>query len=596
MPPKDPDILQKLDELFVRSKREGLTRLDGVRIFLYGLILALHLLILRSAVLEPMETMVLDFFFRQRQVLATHPAIAVIEINAESLQAIGPWPWPWKYHAQMIQTLKDWGAKSIVYDMVFRDPADEQDAITLGKSLEESDRTFLAVDFEPKAEKKIWVHALPVVLEPGSEEKIWAHSPLNLEKHARGLGHRDVEIDRDGILRKAKPFLSSHAETYPYLALRVAYDFLNKPFPDPEAFPIPLDRTGDFLIAWSGKWEKTFRHYSYADLIRSSQALTQGLQPVVSPEDFKDKICLIGLTAPGAAEFKVTPLDSNFPVLGVQAEVLSSLLTGQFIRPVSLKMHMLLFAGLTVMAYVLFVTFRHVASFMAGLLAGVAWLGISFYLFSQKGIWLFVFQPSLLILILFIFSVIYDLVVERKERTRLIDLATRDGLTGLYVIRHFREILNRMVLEAYRKKEPLSLILIDIDNFKPINDTYGHTAGDMVLKQTAQLIYSCFRSERPFHEADFVARYGGEEFIVMLRKAPLKEAGEKVAERIRKKVHEHIFEWEGKAIPVTISLGVATLHPEESLPDLMVRRADDALYQAKRAGKNRVCTERGSEG
>lgn len=592
--PSNPDsnILHKLDALFVRSKREGfLHHLDGIRILLYGIILGIFLFILRSGIFTPTETLILDIFFRQRPVLITHPAIAIIEIDSESLQAIGPWPWPWKYHAQMIRLLKQWQAKAIVFDMIFKDPVDQEDKASLETAFQESNRTFLAVDFGPKAEKKIWVHALPVVLEPGSEEKVWGHSPPDLEKYAKGLGHHALDIERDGILRKIRPFLTSRGETYPLLALRVAYDFLGKPLPGPSALSIPRDRDGNFFISWLGKWDKTFPHYSYGDLIRSSQAAAQGLKPVIPPEALKDKICLIGLTVAGAADFKATPLEPAFPALGVQAEVINNILTGQFVRPASLKRHAFVFVALTALAYLLFVSFRRVASFIAGLSAGVAWLGVSFYFFCHKGIWLFVLQPALLLLALFIFSVIYDLVVERKERSRLIDLATRDGLTGLYVIRHFREILNRLVIEAHRKKEPLSLILIDIDNFKPINDTYGHTAGDMVLKGTAQIIYSCFRSGRSFHEADFVARYGGEEFIVVLRKALLTEAAGKVAERIREKIHKNVFVWEGKAIPVTISLGVGTLHPDEKVPDLMVRRADEALYQAKRSGKNRVCIE-----
>ncbi|MBI3314174.1 MAG: CHASE2 domain-containing protein, partial [Candidatus Omnitrophica bacterium] len=496
MPSKhESDILHKLDELFVRQKREGfLYRFELVRILIYTVILGVNLFLLNSGILERVETLFLDVFFRQRPPLAAHPGIAVIEIDAESLQAIGPWPWPWKYHAQMIELLSGWQAKSVVFDFVFKDPEDQADETSLETAMRDSGRTFLAVDYKPKAEKKIWVHALPVVLEPGSEEKLWIHSPANLEKSAKGLGHHDLEMDQDGSLRKIKPFLTSQNETYPFLTFLAAYDFLGKSLHGPEALLLPMDSKGNLFISWSGPWRKTFQHYSYADLIRSSQALGQGLKPVIFPDALKDKICLIGPTAAGIAEFKITPLENNYPVLGVQAEITNNLLTGQFIRPPSSKIHTLVFILLTILAYGLFVTFRHVASFMAGLLVAAGWIGFSFYFFIQKGIWLFVFQPVLLILTLFIFSVIYDLVIERQERSRLIDLATRDGLTGLYVIRHFREILNRVVLESYRKKETLSLILIDIDNFKPVNDTYGHAAGDMVLKKTAQIIYSCFRS------------------------------------------------------------------------------------------------------
>ena len=151
--------------------------------------------------------------------------------------------------------------------------------------------------------------------------------------------------------------------------------------------------------------------------------------------------------------------------------------------------------------------------------------------------------------------------------------------------------LNIAVVDAKRRKEPMSMILIDLDNFKPVNDTYGHLAGDRVLKKTAHIIATYIRTKRPHYEVDFVARYGGEEFIVMVRNATLDQASGIVAERIRKAIEKERFEWEGQRITVTASFGVSTLHVDENIPDVMVRRADDALYRAKHAGKNRVCTE-----
>jgi len=194
-------------------------------------------------------------------------------------------------------------------------------------------------------------------------------------------------------------------------------------------------------------------------------------------------------------------------------------------------------------------------------------------------------------LCLFIFSAIYVQMNATREKSHLFHLATRDGLTELYVIRHFRLIMNQIVREASLRKEALSIILMDIDNFKKINDAYGHPAGDMVLRETAALILAYIRKRRPFREIDFAARYGGEEFIVMLRKAGLKEAAATAAERIRKKIEEKEFKWGEIRIPVSVSLGVAVLHPGENLPDPMVHRADAALYRAKEAGKNRVCRE-----
>ncbi|MDD5226839.1 MAG: GGDEF domain-containing protein, partial [Candidatus Omnitrophica bacterium] len=219
------------------------------------------------------------------------------------------------------------------------------------------------------------------------------------------------------------------------------------------------------------------------------------------------------------------------------------------------------------------------------------WFAFCFGIFAKWHLWFYAVYPALLMFCLFIFSAIYAQIVAMREKSHLFHLATRDGLTELYVIRHFRLIMNQIVREVSARKQPLSVILLDIDNFKKINDTYGHPAGDMVLKKTAALILAFIRKRRPFREVDFAARYGGEEFIIMLRKAGLQEAAGIAAERIRKKIEEAKFEWEGKQIPVTISLGVASRHPGENVPDPMVHRADAALYKAKETGKNRVCME-----
>ncbi|MCM8776065.1 MAG: CHASE2 domain-containing protein [Candidatus Omnitrophica bacterium] len=596
--PKPPaKIEQKLIHYFTRRRRGGiLSQLDWIQLLLCGLIIGLHVFLLKTNSLERVENIFLDSFFRGRPAMAVHPDIVLVEIDQDSLEAIGQWPWPWRYHAEMAGLLQEWQVKAAVFDLAFPESNLPYEDTTLEQALSKTEQDYLPVHLENKMEKKFWVHSLAVVLEPNRGRMIWAHSAPQLERDVHGLGHNNIQLDPDGVLRRIQPYLAYGGETYPHLALRVAYDYLGEPLPPSSSLDLPVDEDGYFFINWAGKWRDTFKHYSYSDLIRSNQALKQGLIPNFDLNQLRGKICLIGLSSPKIADLKVTPLEANYPTLGVYANVIQSVLTKRFVIPASFVLNLICLVAIGMVASVLFVTFRNVPSFIAGLALGGVWIVFSFLLFWQKGIWLYVFHPIILIIILFIFSAIYDHVVSTRERLQLFDLATRDGLTGLYVIRHFREILNQGVEEAVRKKEPLSLILIDIDNFKPINDTHGHQAGDMVLKRTAGIIFSCFRSKRPIEEVDFVARYGGEEFIVMLRKADLEDVAVKVAERIRTAVESAVFTWEDKVIPVTISLGVATLHPNESIPDWMVRRADEALYQAKRTGKNRVCTEKTIQG
>ena len=175
-----------------------------------------------------------------------------------------------------------------------------------------------------------------------------------------------------------------------------------------------------------------------------------------------------------------------------------------------------------------------------------------------------------------------NLMMELANET-LMELAVRDGLTGLFNLRHFRHILNEELSRAERYSRQLCLVMIDVDNFKNYNDTHGHPAGDEVLKTLAGILNKRLR------DVDRSARYGGEEFLVLLPETDL-EKGRTVAEDLRVQMEEYPFRGResqpfGK---VTISLGVAAFPQDGPDADTLIKVADDALYRAKNSGRNRV--------
>lgn len=177
--------------------------------------------------------------------------------------------------------------------------------------------------------------------------------------------------------------------------------------------------------------------------------------------------------------------------------------------------------------------------------------------------------------------------LEEAFQRRMYEAAVRDPLTGVYNKRYFLDRLRGEYAYSVRHTVPLSLLLFDIDHFKKINDTYGHPAGDSVLKTLSQVINRTIRAE------DIFARYGGEEFAVIARELESASAFA-FAERLRRVVEATRFEAEGYTIPVTISLGISTLGPSNFLDEHdMIREADQNLYAAKRGGRNRV--ERSSQ-
>jgi diguanylate cyclase (GGDEF)-like protein len=170
----------------------------------------------------------------------------------------------------------------------------------------------------------------------------------------------------------------------------------------------------------------------------------------------------------------------------------------------------------------------------------------------------------------------------QKANEGLEFLAVTDGLTGLYNHRYFRDRLADEFERATRYKLPLSCLILDVDNFKRINDTFGHLRGDSILKEIAG------RVVRTVRKADIVARYGGEEIVVIMPQTNADGAMAQ-AERIRRTIAEVAFGEAGNAIHVTASVGVGVLR-QESMRDCeaLIREADSALYQAKAAGKNNV--------
>jgi diguanylate cyclase (GGDEF)-like protein len=169
----------------------------------------------------------------------------------------------------------------------------------------------------------------------------------------------------------------------------------------------------------------------------------------------------------------------------------------------------------------------------------------------------------------------------RQKNVELHEISITDSLTRLYNRKHLMETLDREVTRSERYSHPFSLLIIDIDHFKKYNDTYGHLAGDEVLRRLASVFKETIRS------SDYAARYGGEEFIIILPEIS-PEQGVEAAERIRRKVGEQRFEGDGEAIEVTISVGVASYPENGKDAETVIRNADEALYEAKKLGRNQV--------
>jgi diguanylate cyclase (GGDEF)-like protein len=168
-----------------------------------------------------------------------------------------------------------------------------------------------------------------------------------------------------------------------------------------------------------------------------------------------------------------------------------------------------------------------------------------------------------------------------RANLQLRDRAVRDALTGVHNRGYLEESLAREEARARRSGQPLGVVMIDIDHFKRFNDTYGHAAGDTVLRAVGQYVMSLTRGE------DIFCRYGGEEFVLIMVDTTVRAAWER-AEALRAGIQELAIEHEGRALNVTLSIGVAMIPDHARDGQAALRAADAALYAAKQGGRNRV--------
>lgn len=171
--------------------------------------------------------------------------------------------------------------------------------------------------------------------------------------------------------------------------------------------------------------------------------------------------------------------------------------------------------------------------------------------------------------------------IENVFHQELYKMAILDAVTGIYNKRYFLNRLQEEFSHATRLKQPFSLLMIDVDHFKNINDHFGHLAGDFALAFLAESIKKIVRG------SDIAARFGGEEFAVILRNTEEKGAWQ-LAERLRHYIEKHPASFEAQAIPFTISIGIATVSEEIPSPEALLETADQYLYLSKNSGRNKT--------
>ena len=334
---------------------------------------------------------------------------------------------------------------------------------------------------------------------------------------------------------------------------------------------IPLVEGNKMLINWLDKWERTFRHYSFLDILRAYKDYLDNDKPSIEASSFKDSICVVAVTAIGLYDIKPVPLEAQYPGVGATLTAINNILYRQFIKMPPVWFNWMLIYILSLLPPLLISEERPLREILsvASVLV-VAFLG---YLLFIANVEIDISLPLLSLFGSYVAVGAYNFVRVSMERRNFLNLAVTDGLTGLYNVRYFRMLMKTECMVAGDgSAKSFCVLTIDIDHFKNFNDTYGHQVGDLVLREVAEVIKNSVRA------SDIAARYGGEEMIIMLKNTSLDE-GLNAAEKIRSNIETHLVKDRDNIYKVTVSIGVSSFCYDDD-EDMLIKRADGALWRS----------------
>lgn len=520
------------------------------------------------------------------------------------LEKYGEWPLPRDIYAKIIDMIEVQNPKSIAFDLMFvksiksKPGADE----ALSNAFKKYNNIYTAMNLDnqsvelrkpvklpDKLSTPVTNYSLDIDFDSLSFLNCRSILP-EIINNTSNIGMINVSRAEDGILRKMPVFVKYQGKFYPQLAFKVGMGLIK----DSEGYnpseyiidrnshlllnnrKIYIDKDGGAILNWYGPTGT----YLQIPMYKLVKAVENGKS---SSYNFTNKVVYFGTTASSLFDIKTTPIAKIYPGVEVQATYVNNLLDNNFISKVDKWVTILL--GIILAAIIGYMVI-HVASAAIVTLSFVsiysAYIIFAYFIMKYHNLWIGIVYPLMLGFIIFISAFVVKYIIKSRDFEQQYLLATTDGLTELYNHRYFQEQMKMQVEQSKRYEAPFSLIIVDIDFFKKFNDTFGHQAGDAVLRQVAQLLKQSVRS------TDIVCRYGGEEMSIILPNTP-KDMSVITAEKICKRVAAKRFRLNNyQESNVTISLGVASFPDDGETPSEIIEMADKRLYQSKHNGRNQV--------
>lgn len=552
--------------------------------------------------------------------------IVILTVDDESYEYLinkyGEWPIPRHVYAQILDYVESQNPSVVGFDLLFlhslRNNKDSDDK--LAAAFGKYDNAFTAINFDDRDFSVRQPVILPKKMTNIIDVKSSNFSPLvykncrsilpQIIEKTSNIGHINTAKDDDGITRSVPLFVAYpnyyidndgklnaiNNDYYQYMTYKMALKYLA----DKNAKTIgnTVVKNNMLIVENIGKWNISsdarvmLNWYGDTGLVDNTKFKYIPLWKVVSavnggdvlPNDtFKGKVVFVGTSVFSLSDIKSVPTSKYMPGVEVHATLFNNLVDNSLIKQVAPFKNIII--SVVVAAIIAFVTFYCTSTAISAAISGFIILGyviLSTLLMEWFYLWVWLVLPILLSVVAVLCVYVIKYILKSRDFEITYKLATTDGLTDLYNHRFFQEQMKICMDDCRRYNKNFSLIMIDIDFFKKFNDTYGHQAGDAVLRGVAHTLKKNVRS------ADIVCRYGGEEMAIILKNTGFDEAkitADKICKIIASKPFKIAANTEKQ---VTISLGVSTFPFCGMTVQEMIEFADKGLYAAKENGRNQV--------
>lgn len=559
--------------------------------------------------------------------------IVILTVDDESYEYLinkyGEWPIPRYVYAEILDYVESQNPYIVGFDLLFVHSmrADAGSDLKLANAFGKYKNAFTAINFDDRNFDVRKPVKLPEALTASVFDYSNKFSPAfypncrsilsEIIANTDNIGHINTPKSDDGITRTVPLYISypkyENAENgdysydtvdyYPYMTYKMAVKYLTAKNNDKFDFsllpadyrngklkisslkPFPVTKDGQVILNWYGETglDEGAKTFKYVPIWKVVESMSPNGKKLLSDDTFKNKVVLVGTSVISLSDIKSVPTAKYMPGVEIHATLLNNFIDNNFIVPLSDVQNIavavvlaLIVAAVAYLNDVVLVSFALSALIILFYLAGTVWVMDLF------NIWVWVVMPVILSVIAFISVYVIKYIIKSRDFEHTYKLATTDGLTELYNHRFFQDQMKLSIEDCKRSGRSFSLIMVDIDFFKKFNDTYGHQAGDAVLRQVAATLKRTVRS------SDIVCRYGGEEMSIILRDTGHEEAiltAEKVCRNVAAKPFLIAPNTEKN---VTISLGVSTYPENGSEPQELIEYADKGLYAAKENGRNQV--------